>query len=56
MNTDIDGSVIVILSAKEARTIYDSFTNLYREFGKLHREEYPIVHKIAEALNLPYLE
>ena len=56
MNTDIDGSPIVILSAEEAKVIYYNLKALWQHWGFLLPEEKPIAKKVSEALNLPPVE
>lgn len=48
-STDIDGSVIVILSTEEAQYIYD---HLMAERGPYPKLEQQIIHKIARDLKL----
>ena len=53
--TDLDGSPMIVLSANEAWTIYATLRELYDTTGFLLHHEHSVVHKIAEALNLPYV-
>ena len=62
-STDIDGSIIVILSAKEARRVHDCLRGLITDYEMSVNDtqprtqlDYDIVNKIARDLNLPPLE
>jgi len=48
-STDIDGSVIVILTTEEAQYVYD---HLMDERGPYSKLEQQIIHKIARDLKL----
>lgn len=55
-STDIDGSLIVVLSEEEARRVYE-YLETYRVLGGCFDEvEERIARKIAANLNLPHLE
>jgi hypothetical protein len=54
-STDIDGSVIVILSEAEARALYH-FVSLFLDGITLSGAERTAIDKIARDLNLPPLE
>lgn len=54
-STDIDGSVIVILSEAEASRVYDYLRTIAARFG-LDVLEHELAHKIARDLNLTPLE
>lgn len=54
-STDVDGSVIVILSATEARRVYDHLREIAGGPG-LDALEHNLAAKIARDLNLPPLE
>jgi len=55
-NIDIDGSVIVILSEREARTFYNMLALSLKQHGKLIGGEKTAAAKIARDLKLPPLE
>jgi hypothetical protein len=57
-STDIDGSVIVILSAAEAKRVYDHLYEIAVIAGAEHltRTDHTIIDKIARDLKLPPLE
>ena len=54
-NTDIDGSVMVILSAAEAQRVYELLREVAGGNG-LGALEHKLAAKIARDLNLPPLE
>jgi len=57
-STDIDGSVIVILSEEEARRVYDHLYEIAWVAGVEHLTptDHNIFNKIVRDLNLPPLE
>ena len=62
-STDIDGNVIVILSAKEAQRVHDHLRDLIADYEmavedvkSMDQLDYDIVNKIARDLELPPLE
>ena len=54
-STDLDGGMIVILSAAEARRVYDHLREIAGGPG-LDRLEHKLAAKIARDLGLPRLE
>jgi hypothetical protein len=55
-STDIDGSVIIIMSESEARRAYYLLQRNAREFGLVTPEDRSLARKISRDLGLPEID